>query len=176
MIRSAAQKLSESGVPGASFSNVLELSGASRGAIYHHFPGGKEELIAEAIAYVGDGALAYLQKAAGLPAVEVVDMYGRMWRRVLVSGNFKGGCAVAAVVTDSESEPLVEAAAAIFRSWRTALEELLVDGGTPVAEAPALAATVVATLEGAMLLSRAEGDIEIFDLIAGQLRSSLVHS
>lgn len=173
MIRSAAQKLSESGVRGASFSNVLELSGASRGAIYHHFPGGKDELIEEAITYVGESAMAQLQKSAGLPATEVVSQYSRMWRRVLVGGEFKGGCAVAAVVTDAESEHLVHVAASIFRSWRSLLGQLLIDGGVAPQDAPVVAATVVATLEGAMLLARAEGDIDVFDQVSRHLIKSL---
>ncbi|MEU3069077.1 hypothetical protein ABZ712_19585 [Streptomyces sp. NPDC006906] len=33
---------------GMSFTDVLTQSGAARGAIYHHFPGGKNQLATEA--------------------------------------------------------------------------------------------------------------------------------
>ena len=33
------------GLAGTSFTEVLADSGAARGAIYHHFPGGKSELV-----------------------------------------------------------------------------------------------------------------------------------
>jgi AcrR family transcriptional regulator len=48
-----------------SFTEVLENSGAARGAIYHHFPGGKAQIVAEAAARNGHHVRAHL---AGLPA------------------------------------------------------------------------------------------------------------
>src|SRR5918995_78876 len=54
MIESAAVLFRERGVHGTSFSDVLEHSGAPRGSIYHHFPGGKTELAAEAVRWAGD--------------------------------------------------------------------------------------------------------------------------
>ena len=45
MIEGAIQLLATRGVHGASLLKVLEHTGAPRGSVYHHFPGGKEELI-----------------------------------------------------------------------------------------------------------------------------------
>ncbi len=45
MIREAALALARKGLQRASFSEVLEASGAPRGSLYHHFPGGKGELV-----------------------------------------------------------------------------------------------------------------------------------
>ncbi|MFM9150088.1 MAG: TetR/AcrR family transcriptional regulator, partial [Solirubrobacterales bacterium] len=53
MIGGAASLLSQRGLQGTSFSEVLELTDTPRGSIYHHFPGGKDELVAEAIALLG---------------------------------------------------------------------------------------------------------------------------
>jgi AcrR family transcriptional regulator len=46
MIQSAALLFREHGYSGTGFRDVIEHSGAPRGSIYHHFPGGKEELAA----------------------------------------------------------------------------------------------------------------------------------
>src|SRR5690349_12838081 len=48
MIDAALVELQQRGVAGMSFTDVLDASGAARGAIYHHFPGGKTQLITEA--------------------------------------------------------------------------------------------------------------------------------
>src|SRR5438128_498393 len=48
MIDAAVESLRRGGVAGMSFTEVLEASGAARGAIYHHFPGGKLQLVSEA--------------------------------------------------------------------------------------------------------------------------------
>jgi TetR/AcrR family transcriptional repressor of lmrAB and yxaGH operons len=53
------------GVAGMSFTEVLDSSGAARGAIYHHFPGGKAQLVTEAAARNGQDVRAHL---ATLPA------------------------------------------------------------------------------------------------------------
>jgi AcrR family transcriptional regulator len=55
MISSAAALIGAHGLSGTSFSDVLADSGAPRGSIYYHFPGGKKQL-AEQL------------RAAGLPA------------------------------------------------------------------------------------------------------------
>ena len=44
MISSAAALIGAHGLSGTSFSDVLADSGAPRGSIYHHFPGGKRQL------------------------------------------------------------------------------------------------------------------------------------
>ena len=49
MIESAVTLLAMRGLQGTAFSDVLERSGAPRGSIYHHFPGGKDELVDAAI-------------------------------------------------------------------------------------------------------------------------------
>jgi len=53
MIERAAILLAQKGLQGASFSEVLEASGAPRGSLYHHFPGGKDELVLAAVALAG---------------------------------------------------------------------------------------------------------------------------
>ena len=65
MVDAAVSALQRHGVDGMSFTEVLAASGAARGAIYHHFPGGKAQLVAEAAARNGDDVRAHL---AGLPA------------------------------------------------------------------------------------------------------------
>ena len=50
MIEATVEALQRQGVAGMSFTGVLAASGAARGAIYHHFPGGKAQIVAEAAA------------------------------------------------------------------------------------------------------------------------------
>ena len=44
MIEGAIQLLATKGLQATSFSEVLALTGAPRGSIYHHFPKGKNEM------------------------------------------------------------------------------------------------------------------------------------
>ena len=57
MIEGAVRLLARHGLQATSFTEVLELTGAPRGSIYHHFPGGKDELISAAVDRAGARAL-----------------------------------------------------------------------------------------------------------------------
>jgi AcrR family transcriptional regulator len=54
MVRAAATLIGARGVSATSFADVLEASGAPRGSIYHHFPGGKRQLVAEAVDWTSE--------------------------------------------------------------------------------------------------------------------------
>jgi len=89
---------------------------------------------------------------------------------VLEVSDFGAGCSVLAVTVAADSPPLLTAAGDIFRAWRARLAELLERGGIAAGAAPALATLVIASSEGAVVLSRAERSFAPFDEVAAQLR------
>jgi TetR/AcrR family transcriptional regulator, lmrAB and yxaGH operons repressor len=168
MIEQAVLLLAKKGLQGASFSEVLDASGAPRGSLYHHFPGGKDELVLEALTLAGDRAIGVLDALEGRPAAEVARTFLGLWRGLLVQSDFGAGCAVAAVTAATDSAVLREKAAQVFRSWRTRLAQRLADGGVDGGRAPALAASLIAACEGAVAIARAERSLEPFDLAAAE--------
>ena len=48
MIEATARMLQHRGYHGTALSDILEASGAPRGSLYFHFPGGKDQLAIEA--------------------------------------------------------------------------------------------------------------------------------
>jgi AcrR family transcriptional regulator len=169
MIESAVTLLAVRGLQRTSFSDVLERSGAPRGSIYHHFPGGKDQLVDAAMELAGDRALNVLDAVDGAPPVEVTRYFLDLWRQVLVRSNLRAGCAVLAVTVATDSPELLDHAASIFRAWRGRLAELYVNGGMDRPAAARLAVTVVAASEGAVVVSRAEQSLEPFELVVEQL-------
>ncbi len=166
MIEQTALSLARKGLQRTSFSEVLEASGAPRGSLYHHFPGGKDELVLLALEAAGGFALAKLDQAAGRPAVEVARSFVEIWRTMLERTDFGAGCAIAAVTVAADSPDLIDSAARIFRGWRARLAALLAEGGLAADRASSLAATLIAACEGAVLLARAERNFEAFDQVA----------
>jgi TetR/AcrR family transcriptional repressor of lmrAB and yxaGH operons len=164
MIDATVAMLQRQGVAGTSFTEVLTASGAARGAIYHHFPGGKAQLVAEAAACNGEEVRRHL---AGLPAGSpraVLDGFLELVRPVVAASAAGGGCAVAAVTVGPDA-PL-DVAAAAFASWTDQLTERLTVSGLAPAAAADLAATLIVLLEGAHILCRASASIEPFDRVA----------
>lgn len=171
MVESAVVLLAKQGYRATSFEAVLERAKAPRGSIYHHFPGGKDQLIAAAVDLAGARAIAVLDTLEGESPPAVVDRFMAMWRTVLDRSDFSAGCSVLAVTVSAETPELRERAGEIFKAWRRRLAELLVTGGTDPAVAVAFATTVVAASEGAVAQSRAEQSFEPFDEVARQLSS-----
>ncbi|OHV39375.1 TetR family transcriptional regulator [Pseudofrankia sp. EUN1h] len=171
MVDATVQALQRRGVAGMSFTDVLRDSGAARGAIYHHFPGGKAQLVAEAATRNGEDVRTGL---AALPAGDplvVVTAFLDAVRPVLAASATGGGCAVAAIsVADGEGEPgdtnLRRTAASIFASWTRTLAERMAAAGLPPDEAAGLATALLMLLEGAHVLCRAAGTLEPFEQAA----------
>ena len=166
MVGAAVSALQRHGVAGMSFTEVLRDSGAARGAIYHHFPGGKAQLVAEAAAANGADVHANLAGLPGADPVAVITAFLTAVRPVVDASTRGGGCAVAAVTVGGEDEDLCAVAAAAFGSWSAALGQRLAAAGVPEAEAADLATTLIAILEGAHVLCRAARSLDPFDRAA----------
>jgi TetR/AcrR family transcriptional repressor of lmrAB and yxaGH operons len=175
MVHSAASLISEHGVNATSFSDVLADSGAPRGSIYHHFPHGKKQLTDEAMTLTSERVLAYLRSGAGATPHEVLDHFIAIWRTVVVSSKATRGCAIAGVAVDSSDDDtdLMTKARDIFRSWAELLADQLSSAGMKKGDALEIARTSLATMEGALILCRVEGNVEPLDVAAKQLRSLL---
>lgn len=172
MVYAAAALLSERGLSGTSFSEVIERSGAPRGSIYHHFPDGKDALAAEAIALVGERVLTALREGEGATPAQVVQRFFEAWRKVLVKTDCQAGCAIAAVANERLAHPELGArAAVVFVSWERELEARLSKAGLPKAKAASAASLILASVEGALILCRARRDIAPFDAIRDALVS-----
>ena len=169
MVAGAARLLAQRGLQATSFSEVLEFTASPRGSVYHHFPGGKEQLVKAALDLVTAQMGEVFSPREGAAPEEVTDLFLRIWRSILVRSHFKAGCAVVAVTVAADSPELLEHASAIFRAWRGRLARLLVAGGAAPEDAARFAAVLIAASEGAVVLSRGEQSLEPFDLVASQL-------
>jgi TetR/AcrR family transcriptional repressor of lmrAB and yxaGH operons len=169
MIDATVEALQRRGVAGMSFTDVLQHSGAARGAIYHHFPGGKTQIVTEAAGRNGRDVRAALAALPADSAVAVVEAFLGMVRPVVTESAAGGGCAVAAITMAAGAEAgdaLRQVAASAFGSWIGQLGERLATAGLPRVEAIDLSATLITLLEGAHVLCRAAGTLQPFDQAA----------
>ena len=176
MIMSAIQLFRERGIDGTAFSDVIEHSGAPRGSIYHHFPGGKSQLVEEATATAGellDGAIAAVAERVATPG-EVLDAFVGYWRPLLEQSDYQAGCPIAAAaVASHEVTGGVEAAGRAFTSWELTLAAAFERYGVPVDRAGSLATLMVSSIEGAILLCRSTRSYEPMERVRRELRAVL---
>jgi TetR/AcrR family transcriptional repressor of lmrAB and yxaGH operons len=159
-IRTAGRLFQERGYAAVGLTEIIERSGTPKGSFYFHFPGGKEQLAAETLAAAGEAVAKALNEIAARapnPARLVRD-YVALQQRLLENSGYRQGCPIATVTLEmaSESEPIRNAAAAAFTTWTGILTDFLTTHGRRPVEAARLAEHVVTTLEGALLLARAQ--------------------
>ena len=159
MVRSAAALVRERGVHGVGMRQIVAHAGGPRGSLQRYFPGGKAQLISEALHLVGAEVLADTE--AGLRGADTLaDAIGAIfapWRKVLVESNFTMGCPLAATVIDAAADDrLREEARALLEQWRDAVHAVLVEYGAQESTARDDASVLLAALEGALILGRAD--------------------
>ena len=96
MVIHAADLIGRDGVAATSIGDVITASSAPRGSIYHHFPGGKTQLMTEAVRYAGDFIADRIGTLRSHTAAEAVSDIGDVWRRMLVNTDYQFGCPVLA--------------------------------------------------------------------------------
>ena len=171
MIRSAAVLFRRNGVDGTAFSDVIAHSGAPRGSIYHHFPGGKAELAEEATRYAGDYIASALAAAlADDDPVATVTGFAAGVAENLDAGGYEDGCPVVAAALEGRRSPGARAAAgeAIGR-WEEILADSLERNGVEAERAASVATMIVASIEGAIVLARAQGSVEPIERVSAEL-------
>ena len=177
MLHSTVALLREYGASATSIDRVLAHSGAPRGSVYHHFPGGRAQLIDEAVALAG-GFMAGVIDAAmqADDPVKAIDEFFALWRERLVNSRFRAGCPIVAVAveTNDDAPQLARSAGAVFAGWQDAFTALFQRHGLPEERSRRLAALIVAAEEGAVVLCRAEQSTVPMEAVAAEIHDLLV--
>ena len=176
MVQAARQLIRERGYNATAFSDVLELSGAPRGSVYFHFPGGKTQLAMEAAEAHAHEQVAIIDRAAqqAESAARLTELYVDFGREGMVDSDYARGCAVAPLVTEgaaSESADVGETSHRAFSEMTDRLAFHFVAFGVDRAAARELAQAVLAGVQGAMVTSRALRSPAPYDAVRAVLVS-----
>jgi TetR/AcrR family transcriptional repressor of lmrAB and yxaGH operons len=148
------------GYSGTGLKQLAQEAAAPWSSMYHFFPGGKQQLGAEVVRYAAGRYATLIAKAFAAysdPADAVAAVFTAE-AKILTQSKFRNGCPVAAVTLDVTStvEELREPCAEAFDLWIGTIAHGLAATGLPAKDARALASYVLSSLEGAIVLSRAE--------------------
>lgn len=187
MVAGAADLMSRRGVHATSLRTVVQHTGTPRGSLGHHFPGGKQQLLEEAVRYAAESVAAPLEtlmKERG--TVEGLRAFIGWWRRILETSGFEAGCPVLAVAVepaagDDEAEPgggrageqLRALAHEAFQRWEAILAAALRREGVAASRARRLAALTVASIEGTVAMCRAARSAQALDDVQRELEAIL---
>ena len=123
MVRSAAQLIRRKGVSGTGMREIVTEADAPRGSLQHYFPGGKEELVSDALLWMGDVAAGRIatclnelkSRTPSALLASIVDT----WRRDLAREQFSAGCPLVAAAADTAatSHQLRQVLRRAFDGW-----------------------------------------------------------
>lgn len=173
LVETTAQLLQEHGFAATGLNQIVRESGQPRGSLYFHFPGGKEELAAAAVAAGATQVEKILQeglRGAQSPEEVLIKTSG-LFANELRASNFSKGCPVSTVALEAtHATPLLQAACAeAYEAWLTLITETFERLGLSQARAPRLARLTLSAIEGALLLAKATRDITPLEDVATDL-------
>ena len=171
MVLAAVELLREHGVDGVTLEDVLSRSGAPRGSIYHHFPGGRAQIIDEAAQLSGDVISRLIADSADRGPAAVVDELTTFWRKLLQKNKFGVGCPVVSIaVSAAPDSALARHANQIFRTWHGLITDCLTADGLDTAAARRLATMSLGAIEGAITMCRATSSPQPLDDVNAELK------
>ncbi|GHF97693.1 MULTISPECIES: TetR/AcrR family transcriptional regulator [Amycolatopsis] len=177
MLDTAADLFQTQGYHATGLTQLTTAGGAPKGSLYFHFPGGKEQLAAEAVQLSSErtGALlAAILDDAPDPATGV-DRAVDALAGFLTGSDFQRGCPLATVALDAAgaSEPIRAACADGYASWHGVLSGYFAAQGLSAERADELATVVLASIEGGLLLARTRRDLAPLRAVAAHLHTTL---
>jgi len=170
VVQSAKERMRRHGVAATSMLDAIADAGASRGSLYHYFPGGKSQLIDEATAAAVQEYTDAFALIADLDAEQALPLVVAYWREQVLDSDFEAGCPVAAAALGG---PEVASARAIagdaFTTWTGIIDQVLTNSGVPAERVASMATLVLSAIEGAVVVGLAQRSVEPMERIADEL-------
>lgn len=164
------------GYEGVSLSKISEATGLGRASLYHHFPGGKAEMIR--------ATLDYSQQWVAENVVQVLAGEGTVETRIGVMcdrlnelhGSGQQPCLLAALSTGASQADFHTQVQESMGLVIGAIATTLTEAGLPPTLAKQRAEDALVSLEGALIVSRGLGDMSVFQRAIAQLPSKLTRA
>jgi AcrR family transcriptional regulator len=164
IIETAAPIFNQRGYSGCSMNDVMTATGLEKGGLYRHFAS-KETLAVEAFRYAAHAALETRLGDLDEFQGSVAKLRHMVRHFVQRPSPIPGGCPLmnAAVDADDSNPALLACAQQAMKTWKTRLVRIVEDGiqareirkGT---DPRRIANILISTLEGALMMSRIEGN------------------
>ena len=173
LLDTAGQLFRCQGFHATGLDELLRRSGTPKGSLYHYFPGGKEQLAIETLGHV---AAELEQRTSALLSsrrdpLKALRKLLQFTAKSLAESGFRDGCPIAAVTLEvaSDRESIREACEQGFQNWLKVFVQHLRHAGLTETRAKSIATLFLASLEGGLILSRAQKSVAPLNAIANEL-------
>ena len=157
------------GYKGVGLSEILRECKITKGALYHHFPGGKEEQLTACLHSLNEGIIMDIEDIfREYPNTKeaVNAMIGKLVSQFELEGTITG-YTFSSIVSDMDalSEPVQNACAKLYQDIQNVYSRKLRESGLPIEKAQSFALIMTATIEGGMLLCLTQKSAEPLKVI-----------
>ncbi|MFC9239242.1 TetR family transcriptional regulator [Streptomyces decoyicus] len=170
ILHTAAELFQRQGYGATGLNQVLTASGAPKGSLYFHFPDGKEQLAAEAMALAGAEMAERMAEAAAAATgpAEAIAALGALLAQGLEDSDYRDGCPIATVALEEAGDtgPIHDACQQTYELWLLGLGDQFRGRGLAEQEAQELADLAMSSLQGALLLARVRRDTAVIHTVA----------
>jgi TetR/AcrR family transcriptional repressor of lmrAB and yxaGH operons len=158
LVESAITLMRQSGLAGAGINEIVRASGAPKGSVYHYFPAGKRQIVAEGLDAYSQRVVAFIDASmAGRRGARTrVRALFEAFARRLEEGEFRHSCPIATVCLDlaDAEDDLRPVLASAFGAYLAAIAAHL-----PLRDrqrARSFAGLMLTAIEGAYVRGRAD--------------------
>jgi TetR/AcrR family transcriptional repressor of lmrAB and yxaGH operons len=177
LIETTLRLLRSRGLRATGMNEIIRESGAPRGSIYHHFPGGKEQLVIEALRAAGEmiGAKIRVALEGRGNAASGLRKFTEAYAEEMLKSDYQQGCPIGNAAADAAatSPAIRQVCDEIFGSWETLIAQGLDRAGFDKRQTGALAEFTLSSIEGALILCRTRRSIEPLTRVGQQIESIL---
>jgi TetR/AcrR family transcriptional regulator, lmrAB and yxaGH operons repressor len=180
LIETASRLFRMRGYDGVGLSDILKESGIPKGSMYHHFPGGKEELAVAAIHFTKQMAVHDLRSELDRfddPVKGFQEYFLKIANNISQDPDLVGS-PIGTLVGEkyATSEPIRIACQETLQELEIVYQEKLTEAGFKTERAMELSTLLNAIIEGAIILCLAENSGDPLRLISRQLSFILIQN
>jgi TetR/AcrR family transcriptional repressor of lmrAB and yxaGH operons len=173
IVQAAMTLFRRRGYSATGLNDIVELSGAPKGSLYHYFPAGKSAIAEAAVRRAASNVADTLNELAAhhRTAGALLHAFSGLVAGWMAKSRFAAGSAIATTLLETTpyDPAMTRAGREAFATWREAIAARLVADGIPKARADRLAGLVVSTMEGSLIQARVEKSADIIESSSREL-------
>ncbi|NWL75791.1 TetR/AcrR family transcriptional regulator [Pseudomonas taiwanensis] len=173
VVRATASLLASRGYFGTGLGDIIARSETPKGSLYHYFPEGKPAIVSAAVDFVADEVLQHLDHAGEKAphARNALRRFTATLRGWLEASAFAESCPIFATTLsiDDELQQVHLRCRRALQAWQGSFERSLCADGLDSVSAHSRAWLIIAALEGALGIAKAERSLVALNLVEEEL-------
>ncbi|MEC4817238.1 MAG: TetR/AcrR family transcriptional regulator [Scytonema sp. PMC 1069.18] len=173
-IPSLLQLFRQYGYDGATLSKISEKTGLGKASLYHHFPGGKDEMVTTVLDFTEE----WLEQNILQPLKSEGDALTRLSKMCdRINELYEGGeqpCMFAILLMGSARDVFHAKVQTLLQTWIDAIASVLVEAGLDQQQAQERGEDAVIAIQGALILVHGLGDRTPFQRVIKKLPQELL--